>query len=359
MSAAKSQKPLPISQWPEMDRRAWLSACMEGDVILGSGAAADWAPRSRDNAEAALGRFLGYLRRNGRLSSASRPGNRLDEYELCAFGRELAASGLAPYTVLGIFASLGMGFAAIDPEADRSCLNKLISRLDRTATSVRDIQGNLLSPSKLRALGLAMMDDAERLPRRSFRRASLYRDGLLTMFMSLCPLRPGAVSEMQLGEHIFIHGERVTVHLPPEERKKRRIETVPLTDELSRRFIRYITFYRPMLAPDISERVGALWLSRNGKPLNRDSISKRIKERIGRRTGKRFSAHMFRHAAASYVVDMAPERARMITGLLGHSGFRTAKRHYIKGQQHMAVRKYQASVQDICTNGRRSKTTRR
>lgn len=359
MSAAKSHKPLPLSQWPEMDRCSWLTACTEGDEISGSGIAADWAPRSRDNAEAALGRYLGYLQRNGSLGPASRPGNWLVERDLCAFGRELAADGLAPYTVLGIFASLGMAFAAMDPDANRGCLNELISRLDRTATSVRDIQGNLISPSELRALGLEMMDDAERLSRRSFRRASLYRDGLLTMFMSLCPLRPGVVSEMQLGEHVIVCGEQVTVYLPPAERKKRRVESVPLTDELARRFIRYIGFYRPMLAPTIPECTGALWLSRNGHPLDRDSISKRIKERIGRRTGKRFSAHMFRHAAASYIVDVAPERARMITGLLGHSGFRTAKRHYIKGQQHMAVRKYQTSVQEICSKGSRSKATNR
>jgi hypothetical protein len=100
------------------------------------------------------------------------------------------------------------------------------------------------------------------------------------------------------------------------------------------------------------ENVNALWLSRNGNPLTRETISKRIKERIGRRTGKRFSAHMFRHAAVTYVVDVAPEQARMITGLLGHAGFRTAKRHYIKGQQHMAVIKYQAAVGEVMGRGR-------
>jgi integrase len=53
---------------------------------------------------------------------------------------------------------------------------------------------------------------------------------------------------------------------------------------------------------------------------------------MGRRTGKRFTAHMFRHACATYIVDVVPEQARMVVGALGHSGFRTGQRHYIKGQ---------------------------
>ena len=192
-----------------------------------------------------------------------------------------------------------------------------------------------------------MMDEAERSTHHSFQRASRYRDGLLTMFMALCPLRPGAVSEMEIGENVIVRGKIVTIHLPRVERKKRRLEDVPLTDELSKRFVRYIEFYRPMFPRPRQDHARALWLSRNGNRLDRDGISKRIKERIGRLTQKRFTAHMFRHSAASFIVDVAPEQARMVVGVLGHGGFRTAQRHYIKGQQHLAVKKYQSAVRDV------------
>jgi hypothetical protein len=46
-------------------------------------------------------------------------------------------------------------------------------------------------------------------------------------------------------------------------------------------------------------------------------------------------------------VDVAPERALMIVGALGHSGFRTAQDHYVKGQQRMAVIKYQQAVRQL------------
>jgi integrase len=158
---------------------------------------------------------------------------------------------------------------------------------------------------------------------------------------------------MQLGLNIIVESNRVTLRFPPAERKKRRIENVPVPEALAHRFLRYISYYRPMLQARASENSDALWLSRRGAALDRDYISTRFKEHLGRRTGKRFTAHMFRHAAATHIVDVAPERARMVVGVLGHSGFQTGQRHYIKGQQHSAVRKYQAAVTDLVKHSRR------
>jgi integrase len=352
MAVARSYKPLPVSEWPELDREEWKAANEPGDELSGSGVAAQWAPRSHENVELAYGRLLGFLRRKGRLRSVSRVGERLVLEDLVDLGRELSTQ-LAPFTVRGIFSALVMAFKAMDPTADRSLLNEIDSRLAQTAKSVRNIAGNLLSPKDLVALGVAMMVEAEAQTRCSWRRASLYRDGLLTMFFALCPLRAGAVSEMQIGVNVIIEGNAVTVRLPPAERRKRRIEDVPLPDDLARRLLRYISYYRSMFPAPAPGHADALWLSRNGLPLDRDSISKRIKERLGRRASKRFTAHMFRHASATYIVDVAPEQARMVVGVLGHTGFRTAQRHYIKGQQHAAVRKYQGAVADAMKRGRR------
>jgi integrase len=270
--------------------------------------------------------------------------------DLRQLGHELSGQ-LAPCTVRIIFSALVMAFKAMAPKADRSSLNKIVSRLSQTANSVRDITGNLLSPKELVAIGIAMMDEAETQTRYADRRASLYRDGLLTMFMALCPLRPGSVGEMRIGYNVTIEEDNVSVRLPPFERKKRRLEDVPLPRELALRFLRYISYYRGLFPTPQPEHADALWLSRNGPPLDGDGISKRIKERMGRRTGKRFTAHMFRHACATYIVDLVPEQARMVVGALGHSGFRTCHRHYIKGQQHTAVRKFQGAVSDLARRG--------
>jgi integrase/recombinase XerD len=169
--------------------------------------------------------------------------------------------------------------------------------------------------------------------------------------MALCPLRPGAVSEMQIGLNIIVGDNRVAVRFPPAERKKRRIEDVPLPEALADRFLCYLSHYRPMLQAPAPRHSNALWLSRRGLPIDRLYISKRIKEHLGRRTGKRFTAHMFRHACATYIVDVAPEQARMVVGVLGHAGFRTAQRHYVKGQQHSAMWKYHDALRGLMSRG--------
>lgn len=179
------------------------------------------------------------------------------------------------------------------------------------------------------------------------------------MLMALCPLRPGAVSEMLIDTHVLIEGHGVALHFPAVDQRKRRLENVPVPDALVERILRYLAFYRPMLPAPPTEHAQAFWITRNGNPLDRDGLSKRIKERMARRTGKRFSAHMVRHSCATYIVDTAPERALMIAGVLGHSAFRTAQHHYIKGQQHMAVIKYQEAGKELIKRGRRQPKRRR
>lgn len=351
MAGARSHRPIPVAEWPALDREAWRKANEPGDEFTESGIAAQWAPRSRENAQLAYGRLLGFLLRKGHLAPVQRVGERIVLEDLRDLGYELSGQ-LAPYTVRGVYSSLAMAFRAMDPGSDRSQLNQIAARLKRTAKSVRDIRGNLLSPRELMAIGTGMMDEAE-TQTQSWRQASLYRDGLLTMFMALCPLRPGAVSEMQIGVNVIVEDDRVTVRFPPAERKKRRIEDVPLPEALADRFLRYISHYRPMLQAPVPRQSNALWLSRRGLPLDRDYISKRIKEHLGRRTGKGFTAHMFRHASATYIVEVAPEQARMVVGVLGHTGFQTGQRHYIKGQQQTAVRRYHDAVSDLIKRGRR------
>jgi integrase/recombinase XerD len=357
MYPARSHKSLPVAEWPAVDREASRKANDPGDEFSGWGIASQWAPRSRENAELAYGRYLGFLRRNSRLHPVRRVGERLMPEDLRAFGYELSAQ-LASFTVLGIFSTLNMAFKAMDATADRTFLIMITSRLSLTAKSVRDIGGNLLSPRQLVKIGTSMMEKAEGQTRRSSRRAALYRDGLLIMFMTLCPLRPGVVTELQIGTHLLVEGDSVTIRLPPEKCKKRRPEYVPLTDELTSRILRYLGYYRPMFASPTPEHAQALWISWSRNALGRNSLSRIIKERINRRTGKSFTAHMFRHAAASYIVDVGPERARMIVGVLGHAGFRTAQRHYIKGQQHVAVKKHQGAVRDLMRRGQTRRTHR-
>jgi hypothetical protein len=74
MTSARSHRPLPVAEWPELDSEAWRKTNEPGDEFLAAGVTAEWECRSRENAELAYGRLLGFLQRKGRLRPVRRVG---------------------------------------------------------------------------------------------------------------------------------------------------------------------------------------------------------------------------------------------------------------------------------------------
>ena len=99
----------------------------------------------------------------------------------------------------------------------------------------------------------------------------------------------------------------------------------------------------------------AVWLTAHGNRLDVRSLSKRVRHNIKIKTRRNFSAHMFRHSAATFIADFAPDQVRMIAGMLGHSGFRTGQDYYIKGTQHSSMHTYHACVADMVRRAKRRK----
>jgi hypothetical protein len=66
-SALKRPRSLPISEWPDADRRAWEEACRPGSRLRPGGVASCLAEVSRDDFARRYGIFLSFLRRNDRL----------------------------------------------------------------------------------------------------------------------------------------------------------------------------------------------------------------------------------------------------------------------------------------------------
>ena len=73
-------------------------------------------------------------------------------------------------------------------------------------------------------------------------------------------------------------------------------------------------------------------------------------------TGKPFNFHCFRASGATFVAAVAPERARMASGVLHHSRPSTTDKYYIKGRKHQSFRIYQSAVKDIIARGRRRRS---
>ncbi len=180
------------------------------------------------------------------------------------------------------------------------------------------------------------------------RRAIRYRDGLLIAFLSLCPIRQKNMNGLRMGEHLRVGSDRLNFSADEMKTRKRDFN-VTLPEPLISCIKRYWDKYRPMIASPQSDEE-ALWLTLQGTPMSGDTLHERITHHLSTRRGVRFSPHMFRHAAATFISDVAPRQALMIVGVLGHTQFRTARDHYIRGQQMSAVRSYQTAVLDMIEN---------
>src|SRR5262249_52022496 len=73
---------------------------------------------------------------------------------------------------------------------------------------------------------------------------------------------------------------------------------------------------------------GALWLSWGGEPLRGRSLTSAVSFALRGRCGKDFSFHMFRHSAATFIENAAPEQSLMAAAVLHHADLRTTQDHY-------------------------------
>ena len=184
---------LPLVEWPPDDREAWEAAVAAGDLLLDDGPGAGLAPRTLRRHCASYGRWLSWLREQGRLGPASLPGERATRVSIGDYIAALQAQN-ASGTVLVRLQSLAVVLSWLAPEQDWSWLQPYLSRLAVRVVPARDKRARLQSADALFALGERLMADAEAKPAASPERAQaqLYRDGLMIAFLSCHPLRAGS-----------------------------------------------------------------------------------------------------------------------------------------------------------------------
>jgi integrase len=333
------------ANWPALDRQSWQEANRPGDDFDPPGCASAWTAASRDNVESAYGRFLQFLEENERLAQVERVGQRLDLEHIRLFARELAKH-VAPSTVWGILQALSRAFSAMARETDRTAFHQILTRMKRRTRLSRDLRGRLIDPVTLVEIANTMMDEAD-ARMLGAKAAVLYRNGAIIMGAAVCPLRRDAWSRMTIGRHLRLVGDRCWVTFEAGELKatKRPFEA-ELPTEFAVRLGRYVTHHRPRLLSGRQDH-GALWLTWEGLPLRGKSLSLAAAQSLRKRGGKEFSFHMFRHSAATFIENEAPDRSLMAAAVLHHADFRTTKKHYIQGQRIAAMKSYQRCVRRI------------
>ena len=126
---------------------------------------------------------------------------------------------------------------------------------------------------------------------------------------------------------------------PAEETKERRLHLAVLPDWSSPCIDRYVQHYRPLFRN--AESTSRLWLSRNGRPLDDDSLYRLVCKRTRDAFGKRINPHLFRSClATSTAVHHGAEMGLAMT-VLDHQSSEVTERYYNQAKMIDAVRAYQ------------------
>jgi integrase len=101
-------------------------------------------------------------------------------------------------------------------------------------------------------------------------------------------------------------------------------------------------------------QVGApLWpsLHRRKRQMGASGIHTRIMQVTAKHLGRSINPHMFRDAAATFIVGTTPERALLAAGVLQHRNLQMTRDHYIRGQQHEMLHRYWDAIDALIADG--------
>jgi integrase len=332
--------------WPDPWHSAWVAAVAKGNLFRAGGPAERLAPRSVLNNEMAFGRYHEFLTRNGQELIGPTPC--LDQ--LRAFALHLGET-VAPYSVLANLSQLIAAIRLMYPKADLQDANTAAQRLASLVRPVRPVETRLLTPIQSKAIGEAMMAEADQQRVRKKATARLFRTGALILASAMCPLRHRNWRMMRIAEHIDLDTGQVS--LKAAEMKRKRPMEFRVPPEVLQALQRFAEHYRPLLLKPGALDESYLWPGPGGGATHRNAMGIAVKAAILKRAGKAFNFHLFRHSAATFISEASPDLTRIASGVLHHSRVSTTDKHYIKGQKRRAFRHYQKGVRGILVNARR------
>ena len=344
-----ARTPLPVAEWPEDDRAAWLKAKASGDIFEDPHRGSTWAPASWRKAELGYGRWLRWLTLHHPEQLALPPEARLTEGLLRGWHATLAAT-LAPMSTLSLVEDVRRAMSILGPKLKRpSPLVRLHANLRASATPSRNKRQRLVMADVLRDLGRVLMTEALTTDNWSdLHRAVAFRDGLAMSLLVYRPFRLKNFATLRIGHELVQSAGKWHLVLQRHDTKNHRPQEARFPMALLEDFAIYMSRFRPVLrsgeAGSTPSDTDALWISETGSALQPDSLSRRIANLTQTRLNRRIPPHWFRDVVATTIAVEAPRNIADAHLVLGHASPMTTEKHYILAQSLQAGAKFQAAM---------------
>ena len=344
-----AKTPLPVAEWPAVDRTAWLKAKAPADIFDNPHRGNGWAPASWHKAEVGHGRWLRWLTLHHPEQLALPPEARLTEAHLRGWHATLAAA-LAPMSQLSLVEDVTRAISILAPKLKPSSpLTRLHANLRASATPSRNKRQRLVMADVLGDLGRTMMTEA--LTSNSWsdrRRAVAFRDGLAISLLVYRPFRLKNFASLRIGHELVQSAGKWHLVLPREDTKNHRPHEARFPKALLGDLATYLDRFRPILlageAGCTPSGTDALWISETGTAWESGALSHRIADLTEARLYRRIPPHWFRDVAATTIAVEAPRNIADAHLVLGHASHLTTQKHYVQAQSLQAGAKFQAAM---------------
>ena len=349
-----AKTPLPLAQWPDVDRTAWLKAKAPADIFDNPHRGSTWAPASWRKAEAGYGRWLRWLSLHHPEQLALPPADRLTEGLLRGWHATLAAT-LAPMSQLSLVEDVTRAMSILAPKLKPSSpLTRLHANLRASATPSRNKRERLVMADVLRDLGRDMMNEALTINSWSDRRRAVaFRDGLAISLLVYRPFRLKNFANLRIGHELVQSAGKWHLVLLREDTKNHRPHEARFPKALLGDLSTYLERFRPILlageAGCTPSYTDALWVSETGTAWESGALSHRIADLTQGRLNRRIPPHWFRDVAATTIAIEAPRNIADAHLVLGHASHMTTQKHYIQAQSLQAGSKFQAAMLERLT----------
>jgi integrase len=309
--------------------------------------------KTRDLRRRDLGIFLDWLQESGRYQANLKLAKQVTRDFLRAFEADMSLAGLKPGTRCFRFSSLYACLRELAPRKKWQWVLDAAKKLERRAAK-HLAERHVPSTGMLIDLGLKLIRQAEDKGTQdsALDRATLFRDGLIILFLALHAPRRGALQVMTRGKNIRRLDTKTIIEWAAGEMKRgRKGYLTELDPRVAAIFDRYFEFHWPVLldqAKTVSaDAAGAVWLSTRGTQMCESAISKQVGRRTKLAFGKAVNLHSFRHAGCTTIAIEFPELAWVVTPWLNHATSSTAQEVYNLATSLEASERFGAALDEI------------
>jgi len=337
-STLKRPRSLPVSEWPDADRRAWEEACRPGSRLKAGGVASYLAEVSRDDFARRYGAFLGFLQRNGRLEPYAGAATQVTLPNVEAYITDLKARARS-VTAWNCIYKLRRAAQLLAPTVDFSWLAEIEKDI-ALEMEPRSKLDRLVLAGRLVEAGLTVVAEAQEFASTDLARARGVRNGLMVALLALCPIRLKNFAALEIGHTFKEVDGSWWLALPGHLTKSRRPDERRVPALLNRFIELYLNQSRPLLLKS-SPPTNALWISSTtGQRLTAKNLGTLISKITLETIGVDVSPHLFRTAAASTAAMYGGNTPHLASALLNHTDPRVTEEHYNRASSMSAAAAY-------------------